>query len=1483
LWQGLVDAVSWCLLAAGLVLLTRGIFVRTLNLQLTVILMTIGIVFGGGFLFLHAYQVERNAYVFKRESEVLEQRGESATKKKDDKAAAVAYRDAARNLSWYVRLVPHDIDAMAKLGLMTADLSRDYASRIRAFGLMEQVLREDPERTKVRRKLVPVAIHLGRFQDAKVHLQELLKDSPQDPDLLDLLGQCHLGRGEFESAANNFKKVVDLAPDRLETYKRLAVVVGTYQSLPLVARQWIDKMVQRNPKNWDAHLKRGIHLASANIADEALPEALKSLELKPDNSDALILAARCYLVKRDIEKSRQYAVRGLKLYPDRATMYINMADVESASKNNDKAIAIVRQGLAVTGQSPQLLWTLTNRLIDTNRLPEAKTTIDTLRARHYESTQEEELQYKPLLEYLNARLEMAQGHWLAASQGFEKSRRNVLTPEGFDLRKLADMAIGTCYGRLGSVDQQIDAFRRALRNDPGLTSARAGLAEALLNSGNPDEALREFRELQKQEKLSAGGMLSLARLLIYKTFPIAADKRDWRPVETLLNAAEKAAPDSVQLVVVRSQLLVAQNRLADAASLLQKAQSKAPRESDIWKSLIELAEGQQEWTKAERLVEDSRKALGDTVEQRLFQAQYLVQRSDPKTAGRLQKLAENVDQFSDAQRAQLWTGLASAASLVNDPQHAKQLLQRIADKDPNNVQVRYQLVEQALRTKNEAGLEQALKGLEGIAGQDGYWHYGQARRLSWSADDKKLSKAAATAALNDALKHLSQARELRPSWPRIVALTAIVYGQMGKLDSALNSYLEAIELGERNPQIIQRAIQLLFAKQRYDDANRLLHQFEQQTAVSPDMNRLSASVALQQKDFDRAVETARKAAAGSKNYETHLWLGQVLSVVSRQAKADGHAKNAEALSAEAEKAFRHAVEIEPKITNTWVALIQFLSTEGAKDRAEQAISEASQKIPAKQAPLALAQCYEAMQKVDEAQKKYEAALAAAPDDPLTVHAVADFYCRAKKSKQAEEQLNRMIDRKVASPEIDVLWARRQLALITANRGGYQDFQKARELIDKNLAAPEVSLWDRRVSAVIDASDPFQAHRKEALSTFESIVQDQSATPEDHFELARMYLEAGNWIQASVQLRNLVASQSNEPRYLIAYVDALLEHGEMNNAEIYLERLEKLSPNLIDTVALRARMFVVKNEPDKAFELLKGFVERPNAQPPDRNVRLRGVASYLDHLARQLNKPAEKPLAERCARQAETFYRAYLEKNPGHDWELVSLLARQGRIDEALDLFDRIWDNCSAVVVSQLCDFMAGRKLGVDQRERLSRILQAAIQRFGRLNPLLLPMADLAFRGGHYATAEEIYRELIQKSKGNASAASAMNNLAVLLAQQGVKLDEALKLVNQAIDILGPGGALLDSRASVYLAMGDTDKAQADLARALAENESAVWLFHQAQIHLRAGRREEAAAAMTKALHMPKPLTKDMLYPPEVGSFEQLSRLAGQPAATAGHR
>ena len=650
---------------------------------------------------------------------------------------------------------------------------------------------------------------------------------------------------------------------------------------------------------------------------------------------------------------------------------------------------------------------------------------------------------------------------------------------------------------------------------------------------------------------------------------------------------------------------------------MQKARSKPPQKSDVWlfTALISFAQRQQDWVKSARLLDEAQKLFGDTVGLRMAQAEDVTQRKDPKAVDCLQKLAENAGRFSAAEREQLWAGLANMAIRVNDLQHAKQFCQRVAEKQPYNLEVHRQLFELALRAGDEGGMSQARRDLRGIAGPDAYWHYGQALRLSRQARDANKDEAAITQALGKALQHLAEARELQPTWSPVLVLTGAIREQQGKTDSALKNYLEAIDLGEREPEAIQRAILLLFEEHRYADANALLRHMErQQLPFSPDTNRANAMVALYRGDFDRALDLARKAAsARSQSYQEHIWLGQVLGIVGRWAKEEGRTKKAEELLAEGERALRHAVEIEPKTGATWVALIQFLAAGGAKDQAEKAIREASRKIPAQQASLVLAQCYEAAQNTEAAQQKYEAAAAAAPRDPLVARAVADFYCRSKKTALAEPLLQRIVGGQADAPEADVLWARRQLAMITVARNGYENRQKARDLIDKNLAVAEASVLDQRLKANLDAADPAQSRRKAAIATLEAMVEGKSASPDDRFQLAQMYLATGNWLQASTQFRNLVASYEDEPRYLAAYIAALLEHRETISAEIYLGRLEKTRPDSVDTVNLRARILVQKGEPEKAIELLNAFIDKPKAQPSERKVRLRMVAMQLEQL------------------------------------------------------------------------------------------------------------------------------------------------------------------------------------------------------------------------------------------------------------------------------
>jgi len=1430
--------------------------VRTLNIKLTAILIVVVIVSCVGVHLLHGYQIRRNAYVFLDAAERDQERAEQAGKEKKPLQEQKAYLDEIKNLGWYVRLMPDDVDTMERLGLLLANRAQDNRMFSMAFGTLERVLRLDPERQKSRRRLVDMALMIRRYQDAKEHLQEfLLKQSPDDAELWELLGRCYAETGEYEKAVEQFKKAIEFTPSRVEVYPRLAGVLRYHSARPKEADQWMEKLVENNPKSAQAHFLHGSYLKSIDSDDKAMKEAMIALSLSPDNRDALWLAAQCYLSKDDFNKARTFAQRGIKLYPDNITMYTTLADIELRAGNRDKAITALQDGLKATERSPQLLWSKANLLIDVNRLKDAEAIVDELRATDYP---------KQLIDYLTARIEFVQGHWFAARQGFERVRGMLtLWP---NLLKQVDVWIGQCYGQVGNRDLQLEAYRRALNVDPFYAPARAGITESLLASGNVDDALKEYSQLAKTGKVGNTGLIPLARMLVLQNLKKNETEREWKQVEKVLDQAEKATPDAVQIPILRAEILVARDRIADAEELLKKAIAKNPKQVELTAVLASLAERQQDWSKTEAILNDLKKSSGDSVDHRLANAQYLVRRYGTKADVPLRKLAEGVDRFSDAERLQLWNGLLNAAMQINDSKQARSLGNKIAEKEPFNVQVRYLLFEQALHDEDEAAMDEALKEIERVSGHGAYWLYGQAVRLGMKAKDKEN----AGEMLSLALKYLAQAREQRQSWSRIPLLMAGIYDQQGKTDSALKNYLEAIDMGERNPGAIRRTVQLLFQKQRYADADQLLRQLEkQQVPFSADMSRAGAEVALRQGEFERALDMARKAASSkSKNYQEQVWLGQVLSIIGRRAKAEGHAKEAEELFTDAEKALRRAVELEPKNPATWVALIQFLSATEAESKAEKAIQEAGKKLPPKTAPLAMAQCYEVMKKKEAAEEKYEAALAADPQDPFVVRSVADFYCRTGKPVPAEALLRRVIDGKIKASDADVVWARRQLALIFAARGGYQNIQKARDLIEENLAADDVSVLDRRVQASLDAADPKRSQRDKAIATLESMLQEQAATPEDRFKLAQMYLAAGSWVKASAQMRNLVASYGEEPRYLAAYITALMEHGETSNAEVYLDRLEKSYPNHIITVGLRAETLTSKGDADRAFDLLKAFIDKKGAHPAERNLRIRLVAEKLEQLAGRLTKPAQKKTAERFIHEAEVLYRSYTQENAGQEWVLAAFFGRQGRIDEALDLLDRTWESANPAILSQVCSILLrDNKIGKEQLQRLDKLLRTAMKQFDRPIPLLMIMADLSSKLTRYDEAEGYYREVLAKNSGNAYA---MNNLAVLLALQGLKLEESLKLIDQAIEIAGPMAPMLDSRASVYIALNDADSALTDMADALADAETPVRYFHQAQAYELAGQHNAAAASMEKAMKLG--LTKDMLQPLEIPAFEKLSQL-----------
>src|SRR5262249_32281215 len=153
---------------------------------------------------------------------------------------------------------------------------------------------------------------------------------------------------------------------------------------------------------------------------------------------------------------------------------------------------------------------------------------------------------------------------------------------------------------------------------------------------------------------------------------------------------------------------------------------------------------------------------------------------------------------------------------------------------------------------------------------------------------------------------LQQALAQRPRWsPAFVALAGVEKRE-GNIAAATEKYMTALELGDRSPELIRNLVALLYQRQRFSDADRVLRQLEDQPSpFSAELSRLASEVSWRVEDYGRALELAKKAASESKKVDDHLWLGQLLTLMH---KPD-----------EAERAYRHAIELVPNEPRAWNA------------------------------------------------------------------------------------------------------------------------------------------------------------------------------------------------------------------------------------------------------------------------------------------------------------------------------------------------------------------------------------------------------------------------------------------------------------------------------------------------------------------------------------------------------------------------------------
>ncbi len=1398
----------------------------SVNLRLLIGSLVALVVIGGLAYLLHEVQWRRNS------AAILDMANSAEEEGQNDRAL--------RFLGQYVQRVPTDTETMTRFGTML-ESQASVPARRSARRVFEQVLIRDPGRTEVRRRAALLAIQDRDFDAARPHLESLVKDLPDDAEVNFSLGLCYEANRNFASAATYYQRARKTAPDHVASHARLARLVrgqlvrpkteGGQEEYPNDGERIIQEMVDANPKAYQAYLARAqYHLDQtfenpedkSQAIKDARKDVSKALELAPEEPTVLLVAADVDQMQGgDLATARGHLQKLLAKFPGDAVVYESLANLELRDGHPDKAMEVLRDGWKKARKPTGLLWELTHLLIQQGSFTEAQQNIDQL--------ERMDSLGQGRLEFLKAAKKIREGDWLEGSRMLEIVRPYFVGQASLVIQ--ADYLLAECYENLGEPDQAMSVLRRIINLDPLQQRARLALAATLARQqGTHDEALVEYERLTKLEKPPESALMARIRLLIAQNLRLPKEQQQpgWERIQGEIGEFRKKFPTSVNAILAEVRVLSARGENDQARKRLQEARKEKPKEVSLWLSEAELDYQQGKPDLAEKVLADAEKQLGDLLAFRQARMVIAISRGHDAGLAELRKLEAGADKFKPDEQAELYTGLGQAARELREPSAARTWWEQAAKLQPRNLSIRFSLFELALEREDETAARTMLQEIQSIEGPSRpLGSFAEARLDLWLASSRSDSSH-----LNEARSLLTIVEKRRPNWPPLWRARAQVAELLGNYDEAINNYQRAIDLGERDLNAVRRVLQLLFDKRRYAEADLVLGKLPEQVIAAAQLEKMATEFSIQQGNYEEALERARRAIPkDSKDYRDHIWLGQVQW-------AAGKPQDARA-------ALSKAIELAPDKPDGWIAMVQMLArSKKAEDlkEAEKVIEQAKSNLAKDQAALTLAQCYAILKNNEKAGEFYQAALREKPNDLPTLQSAAEFYLGTGQFAEAEKEL-RAVVAPANQKSAEFSRARRLLAIVLVTGSDYARKREAAAMLRQALESKDVSpteaVLDSRTLALVLATFLGRSENEEAVHILEKLEQRKTLTSEDRFLLAQLYDRLGETQKLAKCFQILLVESPDSSRYLAYFIRVLLRQAEalpettrqnkLDEIDGWLATLDRMAPKDLGVLELKARRSKLGEANARFEQLLK-----------DVQVRDPAVARNLGEMCEKLEDYD----------RAEQFYRRYANqaKEPQATLVLAAYLGRRKKLSEAFDLCEKAWSTCMPEEVAGT-EIRLLRSAGPQetQLQRLQNHLNEALRKEQSIS-LLLPLASVAELRGKYDEAEQIYRRVLNM---NARRADAMNNLAWALIQQDQRKDEALEWVQRAVEALGPIPELLDTRAVVYLALGQPDQAIADLNEAvnrpgIEPRLKALVQFHLARAYQQKGDAESARTTLEQA-------------------------------------
>lgn len=442
------------------------------------------------------------------------------------------------------------------------------------------ILSKTPGHLPARRLLIATLLKQGELDKANAQLTPLLEQHPDDAALLNLAGEVAVRRKDYAKAMEVYSRAARLAPQNTEVQTRLAMTKLASGD----ANEGLHDLEQLALKDGKA-VQADMVLALTHINKQQWPQAeaatARLASKQPDSPLPGVLRASILLGRKDVAGARKALDATLQKHPGFVPAAVNLARMDLADKQPEKALQRFETLLAKDGKNVDLIMAYAEFLQLTGKAGDAQSWLEKAHQARPEAIQptlaltaiamrnkdakralelaQSGVSKKPdspaLLDNL-AMVQLASGDTNQALATFAKLVKVAPTAPASYIK------LARAQAQSGASAAAIDSLQKAISLNPGLIDPYVWQAELLRKQNKHQEALAVATRLQSQLPKSAAGHLLAGDLLM----------QAGKPAEAAAGYTKAAALDPAEpLAALRlSDALFAQGKKTDAEAVVAK-------------------------------------------------------------------------------------------------------------------------------------------------------------------------------------------------------------------------------------------------------------------------------------------------------------------------------------------------------------------------------------------------------------------------------------------------------------------------------------------------------------------------------------------------------------------------------------------------------------------------------------------------------------------------------------------------------------------------------------------------------------------------------------------------------------------------------------------------------------------------------------------------------------------------------------------------